>query len=64
MDLIKLEDIEKTVEPWDHPAALDEELQTLNQAINEAVTTMNQSVEAVRRLIIVRDALASNTVAE
>lgn len=62
MGLIKIEDISSNLDESSFKGAIEEEVDSLNQAISEAVVTMNQSVEAVRRLIIVRDALASSTV--
>ena len=59
MGLISLADIEESIECDDATDILKQEVDNINNTILDAVATVNHSIEALERLIIVRRSLQS-----
>ena len=57
MAALELKDLEGQVESYHYTDVCEEEVENLNHAIDEALQAINQSILAVRRLIVVRDVM-------
>ena len=57
MATVDIEDIENKIESYHYVDVCEEEIDNLNNSIDEALAAINQSILAVRRLIVVRNVM-------